>query len=150
MYEFWLLKCMRPAIAFHLHIWMKCLKYVTNIYKHIDGLDKFNRPIKNWKPENCPCRIRKKYIPNVDFLQKAMFVLFTDFELFSDYEFVSWILNLVKVIWYSTKRIRSFFIIRLLSLFLNSLICQTDFRYFKAPLKTFFLEPIELSFCIIN
>ena len=36
---------------------------LQNIYKNIDGLQKFKKPIKKCKPDNCPCRICKKYIP---------------------------------------------------------------------------------------
>ena len=35
---------------------------LQNIYKDIDGLHKFKKPIKKCKPDNCPCRICKKYI----------------------------------------------------------------------------------------
>ena len=40
---------------------------LPNIYKNIYGLHKFKKAIKKWKPENCPCRICKKYIANVGF-----------------------------------------------------------------------------------
>ena len=39
-----------------------------NTYKNIDGLHKFKKAIKKWKPENCLkriCRICEKYIVNI-------------------------------------------------------------------------------------
>ena len=33
--------------------------------KSISSLVEFKKEIRNWKPENCPCRICKVYIPNL-------------------------------------------------------------------------------------
>ena len=44
---------------------------LPNIYKNIDSLHKFKKAIKKWKPENCPCRICKKYNANVGFIWKT-------------------------------------------------------------------------------
>ena len=41
----------------------------------MDGLDKFQKAIKKWKPGNYPCRICKKYIANVGFILKTMLEL---------------------------------------------------------------------------
>ena len=41
---------------------------LLNIYENIDALHKFKKALKKWKPENCPCRICKKYVANVDFI----------------------------------------------------------------------------------
>ena len=30
---------------------------VSSNLKDMSGLDKFNKAIKQWKPENCPCRL---------------------------------------------------------------------------------------------
>ena len=49
---------------------------LPNIYKNIDGLHKLKKTIEKWKPENCPCRICKKYISIVGFIQKTMLELF--------------------------------------------------------------------------
>ena len=49
---------------------------LPNIYKNINDLRKFKKAIKKWKHENCPCRICKKYIANVGFIQKTMLELF--------------------------------------------------------------------------
>ena len=49
---------------------------LPDIYKNIDGLHKLKKTIEKWKPENCPCRICKKYIANVGFIQKTMLELF--------------------------------------------------------------------------
>ena len=38
------------------------------VIRQIDTLSGFKKAIKEWKPTNCPCRIRKTYIPNVGFL----------------------------------------------------------------------------------
>ena len=36
-------------------------------YKDIDNLNTFKNKIKKWQPENCPCRLCKVYINNIDF-----------------------------------------------------------------------------------
>ena len=51
-------------------------RYLDCLILYIDGLDKFQKAIKKWKPENYPWRICKKYISNVDFIQKTMLELF--------------------------------------------------------------------------
>ena len=40
---------------------------LPNIYKNINGLHKLKNAVMKWKPENCPCRICKKYIANIGF-----------------------------------------------------------------------------------
>ena len=37
--------------------------------KYLDSLETFKSKIRMWKPNNCPCRICKNYIPNVGFLE---------------------------------------------------------------------------------
>ena len=37
-------------------------------YKNIDNLSKFKNKIKNWVPQNCPCRLCKTYIHQVGFI----------------------------------------------------------------------------------
>ena len=37
--------------------------------KYVDSLETFKREIRKWKPSNCPCRICKNYIPDVEFLE---------------------------------------------------------------------------------
>ena len=37
-------------------------------YKDIDDLNTFKSKIKNWKPENCPCRLCKADINNIGFV----------------------------------------------------------------------------------
>ena len=34
----------------------------------VDIIDAFKKEIKKWKPENCPCRLCKTYIPHVCFI----------------------------------------------------------------------------------
>ena len=36
--------------------------------KNIEDLEHFKKEIKTWKPDNCPCRLRKVYIESVGFL----------------------------------------------------------------------------------
>ena len=37
-------------------------------YKDIDNLNTFKNKIKQWKPENCPCRLCKVYTINIGFV----------------------------------------------------------------------------------
>ena len=37
-------------------------------YKDIDDLNTFKSKIKNWRPENCPCRLCKVDINNIGFV----------------------------------------------------------------------------------
>ena len=37
-------------------------------YKDIDNLNTFKNKIKQWKPENCPCRLCKVYTNNIGFV----------------------------------------------------------------------------------
>ena len=37
--------------------------------KNLDNLEAFKNKIKNWKPENCPCRLCKTFFPGVGFVQ---------------------------------------------------------------------------------
>ena len=48
----------------------KVWNILPNIYKNTDSVHKFKKSIKKWKTENCPCKICKKYITNVGFIQK--------------------------------------------------------------------------------
>ena len=36
--------------------------------KYIDNLNTFKNKVNKWKPENCPCRLCKVYINNIDFV----------------------------------------------------------------------------------
>ena len=36
--------------------------------KNVDNLEYFEKEIKTWKPDNCPCRLCKVYIESVGFL----------------------------------------------------------------------------------
>ena len=42
--------------------------HVPDDYKTIQNLDTLKIEIKKWKPENCPCRLRKVYIDRAGFL----------------------------------------------------------------------------------
>ena len=41
---------------------------LLNTYKDIPDLNGFKVVLKKWRPANCPCRICKVYIANVDFV----------------------------------------------------------------------------------
>ena len=51
------------SFLFRAKVW----DILPNIYKDIDGVDKFKKVIKKGKPDNYPCRICKKYMTNVGF-----------------------------------------------------------------------------------
>ena len=38
---------------------------VPSTLKELDDINSFKTQIKNWQPENCPCRLCKTYIPQV-------------------------------------------------------------------------------------
>ena len=42
---------------------------VPDIYENIDSIYKFNKVIKKWNPENCPCRIYKVFIKSIGFCE---------------------------------------------------------------------------------
>ena len=50
------------------YLGLKVWDILPNTYKNIDGLHKFKKAIKKWKPENCFCRICEKYIVNIGFI----------------------------------------------------------------------------------
>ena len=41
---------------------------LPNEFKEMENLESFKRAIKKWKPEKCPCRICRRYLPNVGFI----------------------------------------------------------------------------------
>ena len=41
---------------------------VPSNIKDLNNLSAFKQAIKKWKPENCPCRLCKTYIPNLGFI----------------------------------------------------------------------------------
>ena len=41
---------------------------VPNNIKNSSSLNKFKSSIKSWKPNECPCRLCKKYIAQVGFI----------------------------------------------------------------------------------
>ena len=46
----------------------KIWKQLPNDIKESDSLSQFKRKIKLWKPEECPCRLCKRFITNLGFL----------------------------------------------------------------------------------
>ena len=46
----------------------KVWNILSNLYKNMDGLDKFKTAIKQWKSETCPGKVCKKYIPNIGYI----------------------------------------------------------------------------------
>ena len=43
-------------------------KILEQIPKNKESLEKVKREIKKWKPTECPCRICRTYVPNLDFI----------------------------------------------------------------------------------
>ena len=41
---------------------------VPSNIKDLNNLSAFKQAIKKWKPEKCPCRLCKTYIPNLGFI----------------------------------------------------------------------------------
>ena len=41
---------------------------VSSTLKELDDVKSFKTEIKKWQPENCPCRLCKTYIPQVEFM----------------------------------------------------------------------------------
>ena len=37
--------------------------------KNFENVDKFRLAIRNWKPENCPCRLCQVYIDQLGFVE---------------------------------------------------------------------------------
>ena len=46
----------------------KLWELISTVIRQIDTLPGFKKAIQKCKPTDCPCRICKRYIPNVDFL----------------------------------------------------------------------------------
>ena len=46
----------------------KIWNMVPEEMKQKSSLFAFKKEIKQWVPNNCPCRIRKKYLPNIGFI----------------------------------------------------------------------------------
>ena len=40
--------------------------------KELLSLSAFEKPIKKWKPQNCPCRLSKKCIQNFGFIKRSL------------------------------------------------------------------------------
>ena len=46
----------------------KVWELIPNNIKSLENLPKFKKAIKNWKPDVCPCRLCRLYIPQVGFV----------------------------------------------------------------------------------
>ena len=46
----------------------KLWNLVPNEYKTIESLADFKTKIKTWVPKNCPCRLCKTYVHQIDFI----------------------------------------------------------------------------------
>ena len=51
-----------------LYLGPKILDLIPQELKEPSSLSTFKKPIKKWKLQNCPCRLCKKYIQNLDFI----------------------------------------------------------------------------------
>ena len=49
----------------------KIWSLIPSHIKSANTLDEFKNKIKNWKPENCPCKLCKIYISGVGFINVA-------------------------------------------------------------------------------
>ena len=47
---------------------LKIWDIVPTELKRVKSLNAFESGIKNWWPENCPCRLCKRYLPNIGFV----------------------------------------------------------------------------------
>ena len=45
---------------------------ISKEIKYSDSLDSFIPKIRQWKPNICPCRLCKDYIPNIGFVEKSL------------------------------------------------------------------------------
>ena len=52
----------------HFTLRTKNLEYGAEEMKQKSSLFAFKREIKQWLPNNCPCRICKNYLPNIAFI----------------------------------------------------------------------------------
>ena len=43
-------------------------KIVPDYFEKSNSFDEFNLEIKLWNPENCPCRLCERFLPQVGFL----------------------------------------------------------------------------------
>ena len=55
----------------------KICELVPNNIKYSNSLSKFNKLIKSWKREACPCRLRKRCITQVGFIYLMIYKYFT-------------------------------------------------------------------------
>ena len=60
-----ILKESKSVRSYGLIIWSLIPEEIRNR----DSLEKFKSKIRKLKPKDCPCRVSKKYIPNVGFLE---------------------------------------------------------------------------------
>ena len=44
---------------------LKIWESLPNYLKNKESVDSFKTAIKRWKPESCPCRLRKTYLQNI-------------------------------------------------------------------------------------
>ena len=50
------------------HLGPKIRDILPENLKNIENLEYFQKEIKTWKPDNCPCRMCKVYFESVGFL----------------------------------------------------------------------------------
>ena len=60
---------------------------IPGYIKDSETLDAFKGKIRKWKPINCPCRLCKKYIPNLGFIIRfnSVFLLNAQLTQFKGY-----------------------------------------------------------------
>ena len=57
--------CGAESISF---VGLKICNIAPSEFKKETSLDAFKKQIKNWEPENCPCRLCKLYKKNIGFI----------------------------------------------------------------------------------
>ena len=56
------------TVHYGLYLAPKIWELVPNNIKYSNSLSKFKKLFKFWKPEACPCRLRKTYIAELGFI----------------------------------------------------------------------------------
>ena len=57
-----------PGIKSLSNVGPKIWDLVPNELKELSNLSAFKKAIEKWETQNCPCRICKKYLKNLDFI----------------------------------------------------------------------------------
>ena len=50
------------------HLGPNLWRILPNEFKELESLNEFKSKIKTWVPENCPCRLCKRYVQHIGFI----------------------------------------------------------------------------------